>query len=250
MGLINTRRTLLKTSITSPLQLPGCILWYDFSDASTVTIATGISAVVDKSPSGVTLTQAVGASQPTYITGALNGHNVARFNGIAQTLSNTSSTLLRGQSSWSMYIVGKNTATSSQSVMVQISAAATPVSRAVMGFNRVTAGDLFLAARRQDADTIAVLEAPAPYGSNYGIFHGSVDLNSTTGILKTNGVPIISSSSFLTAGVIDNDFGTIAIGNAINGGTNFFTGDIGEILLFSPILSPINEARLLGYLGH
>ena len=52
-------------SFTSPLQIPGCQLWMDGADSTTITIATGVSQWNDKSGNAYNFTQATGASQPT-----------------------------------------------------------------------------------------------------------------------------------------------------------------------------------------
>ena len=52
-------------NFTSPLQIPGCQLWLDASDSTTITIATGVSQWNDKSGNAYNFTQVTGASQPT-----------------------------------------------------------------------------------------------------------------------------------------------------------------------------------------
>jgi len=62
-----------------PTAVSGLRLWLDASDASTITIATGVSQWNDKSGNGNNATQATGSAQPTVQTAAQNGLNTIRF---------------------------------------------------------------------------------------------------------------------------------------------------------------------------
>ncbi len=85
------------------------VLWHDFSDAATVPIGTGISAITDKSGNGRTASQATGAKQPAYITGGLSGLNCARFNSAGYFLSTAA--LTRAQPYVMMIVLKKIGAT-------------------------------------------------------------------------------------------------------------------------------------------
>jgi hypothetical protein len=62
-----------------PRRIAGIEAWWDFSDTSTLTIDTGISAVADKSGNGRTASQTTGANQPLSVANQLNGLAVADF---------------------------------------------------------------------------------------------------------------------------------------------------------------------------
>jgi hypothetical protein len=76
---------------TDPTSITGCILWLDFSDATTMFTDAGstqvsadaqaIYQVNDKSPSGFNFTQTAPGARPTYKTGIYNSQSVARFDG-------------------------------------------------------------------------------------------------------------------------------------------------------------------------
>jgi hypothetical protein len=53
--------------------------WYDPSDSATVTIATGVSNLADKSGNARDATQGTGAQQPTVATAVQNGLDALRF---------------------------------------------------------------------------------------------------------------------------------------------------------------------------
>jgi hypothetical protein len=65
----------------TPTKIAGCQLWLDASDATTISIGTGVSQWNDKSGNARHAMQATGASQPAYITAGKNGLNIVRFDG-------------------------------------------------------------------------------------------------------------------------------------------------------------------------
>jgi hypothetical protein len=56
-------------------------LWLDAADLSTISTATGVSELRDKSGNGRNVTQGTGGTQPTLTPNGLNGRNVLSFNG-------------------------------------------------------------------------------------------------------------------------------------------------------------------------
>ena len=77
--------------IWSPLSLLPAA-WFDASDASTITVATGVSQWSDKSGFGRHATQSTGANQPTYNPGGLNNYPTFSWNG-SQCLKTNSFTI-------------------------------------------------------------------------------------------------------------------------------------------------------------
>lgn len=65
-------------------------LWFDPSDNTSYTIATGVSQLNDKSGLNLHITQATGANQPTITSAAQNGRDALTFNGTSQRLAKTS----------------------------------------------------------------------------------------------------------------------------------------------------------------
>jgi hypothetical protein len=64
-----------------PRRIPGLESWWDAADAASVTLDAGrVSQLADKSGKGRHAANTTsGSTQPTYVTGARNGLNVARF---------------------------------------------------------------------------------------------------------------------------------------------------------------------------
>lgn len=71
----------------NPKSISGLHAWYDASDASTITQATGVSSWADKSGNGRTCSQATGANQPTYVLAGQNGRNVIDFPSATYTMT-------------------------------------------------------------------------------------------------------------------------------------------------------------------
>ena len=70
--------TLLRKTTVRPIDIPDLEIWYDFSDASTVTLDTGkVSQILDKSGNNRTATQTASAQRFTYPSTVVNGHNTA-----------------------------------------------------------------------------------------------------------------------------------------------------------------------------
>lgn len=87
----------------NPRSIAGLVLWLDPTDATSYTIATGVSEWRDKSGSGsVAFTQAIGNNQPTLST--INGKTALSFDGSNDSLT-TSSTLFTGNSSFTFFQV-------------------------------------------------------------------------------------------------------------------------------------------------
>jgi hypothetical protein len=70
----------------NPKSISGLAGWWDFNDAATVTVQTGISSVLDKSGNGRTLLQTTTNNQPAWTANAINGKYAAVFDGMNDTL--------------------------------------------------------------------------------------------------------------------------------------------------------------------
>jgi hypothetical protein len=90
-------------------EILGLALWFDASDISTISVATGVSEWRDKSRNARHVSQATGANQPAYTVGGLNGLNVLTFDGTNDFMSNTAYSF---PTVYSIYAVGRSSATS------------------------------------------------------------------------------------------------------------------------------------------
>lgn len=80
------------TSLWTPAQITTSV-WLDAADASTITIATGVSSWADKSGNGANATEGTTANQPAYSATSFGGLPGITFDGINDTLSVTTTAM-------------------------------------------------------------------------------------------------------------------------------------------------------------
>jgi hypothetical protein len=208
-------------------------LWFDASDSSTITIATGVSQLNDKSGNGRNATQATGANQPLVISNGLNNLNVIRFDGSNDSLGYNGT-----------FFVG--TAYSIHAVVTRRSSGTFIAPMA--GVNATTLGNLALS-----------------YDSNttFRVGHFGVTTSSTTITGYTNPAPDMWGVAFdTTNGITTRRFGasvgTTGSTSALTSyndatlgryGSNYYNGDISEIVATTTTLSTDNRQKLEGYLA-
>jgi hypothetical protein len=92
-----------------PRSVPGCALWLDPADTSTVTLnGSNVSQLNDKSGRGYNMSQTTAGNQPTYST-ALNGNRMLTFTQASSTrLSNVSFPAFIGAGAASYFLVEYN----------------------------------------------------------------------------------------------------------------------------------------------
>ena len=75
----NSARPIPYFAAFSPRQIPGCSLWMDGADSSTMTTASGyISAWTSKGTNALSFTQATSSKQPLLVANVYNGYSVVR----------------------------------------------------------------------------------------------------------------------------------------------------------------------------
>lgn len=250
----------------TPRRIAGLAAWYDAADATTLTIATGVSAWADKSDNNLTLTQGVGNNQPISATRTIGGKNALDFNG-------SSSALLTD------FNIGAFTTSRAFTAFAVVasdnmSAAFSPW----VWVDRTNAGDSsgFLLARRTIRPEFAIgtgaLTAGTSVGS--GVAYRRFDDNSTAAAIYSVSA---GASSGLTAMYKNNTsqslslwFGSMATSAFLGTGTSnhrlvvgagsvaqgtdvldfFHDGLIGEILIYSTELTAPQLTAVNRYLGN
>ncbi len=71
----------------NPRSIANLAGWWDFNDTATVTVATGISSVTDKSGNGRTLAQSTANNRPAWTENSINGKYAAVFDGSNDALT-------------------------------------------------------------------------------------------------------------------------------------------------------------------
>lgn len=223
-------------STFSPLSISGLKAWWDASDSSTITIATGVSQWNDKSGNSRNATQGTGGAQPTVQTAAQNGKNGIRFDGTDDVLNFTTETLpsfttflvhntisgkntgvfswrVAGQAGFELYNVSYASTFTSNCIIYNGSAEITPT-------QKDTAGEAYPTATRLYS-----------WNSNYVYRKNGSVTGTTTGTFsmgnKANGL----------------------IGRAYTGGGAYYNADIFEVLVYDSVLTDAQKEQVENYLN-
>ena len=221
-GLLNN----LPGKTLSPLNIPGCALWLDAADTSTLTLSTNnVTQWRDKSGSGNNATQATSSSQPTS-GGSQNGLNTLLFTGKTMVLPTIS---LSTQTVFCVYL---NTTFTPYGEPVELGPFAffyaAPSSN--VGIGRTGATDEVLANWSTNGLTT----------SKYTVYGGTVSVSgSTTSVLYFNGNQVASNTVTSSGGQVYYRVGHYA------GGT---TGYIAEVIVFNSVLSTTQRQSVENYL--
>ena len=201
----------------APTDIPGCTLWLDAADASTMNSTTTVTSWTDKSSLGNTMTG----------TATFSGSNMT-FNGSTQAFSNTS--FVFPISNYSMFAVYSNTTA--------------PASTAYMnvvygngGYPMLGVYDVnkYVSARSVVANTGAL---------SPNVAASSTVLVSATYTPSTFSPFINGSAETTLAGTT-----LAATGIYVGGPTNYFNGSVSEILIYSSNLSTTQRQQVEGYLA-
>jgi hypothetical protein len=264
----------------NPTEIPGLESWWDAADAASVTLDSGrVSQLADKSGKGRhAANTSSGSTQPSYVTGARNGLNVARFAAASvQRLTVASSTaaynfLHNGTDSFiaavSVYGTSDNpgallalfgtNATASANVgsvyAFDDRGAGTPALNNAFAAQITTGSVGFFAANIFDATNSAPLSAYVDVLTpNTTLVHEcAFSANNATASqrlrLRVNGGAEIAANNKTTAASTANATFSLQLGANGNNG-NPLTGDICELLMFSQIPTAAARDLIRRYLG-
>ena len=214
----------------SPRQIPGCALWLDGADSSTILFSSGsnVSTWSDKSGNGRNAT--VYAGTPTY-TSALG----MTFNGSSSLqITYTASPILE-----SMFVIIKFNSVSGQGDILSGTAAG---QREYLMYVPYSPGTIYLG-RHSTGPSGAINGGTVTTGSNYllgYVFNGTGNTISffQSGNIITSGTPQFTYS----AG------GTISVIGSYNGG-GYLQGQIYEMIIYSTALSITERQQIESYLS-
>lgn len=219
-----------------PRSIPGCVLWLDGADSSTITLSSSsVSQWSDKSGYGLHAVASGISSATLPIQGTMNGLSTVRFSASGYTALKTPLILPLTNSfggGASYFVVGQATSSSassggrilvSDSQVRQFIVSGTPPAylQAYSGVN--------------PASFTASIQASVPFVAS--IVEGNGTMTSyVNGIANatTSATTALTSASFY-------------IGSATTVGNNF-DGDIGEILIFQNTLTSIQQQQIEAYL--
>lgn len=207
-----------------PRAISGLQAWYDPSDASTVTLDTGVSVLLDKSGNGRTMTQTIGNAQPATTT--LNGRVAMSFDGANDELT----------SSYNVPVGAKT--------MIAVSRITTSGLRGVFG--SVGTARAFLAYQSTDVVLIGagdVFLTSVSYQANTTYIHTGLWGASSRG-LRVNGTSQLSDTYTGTSGG-----NALRVGASGGSGSVFMLGVIAETMLYDRTLTADECLSIERYLG-
>lgn len=219
----------------------GLQLWLDATDASTITIVTGVSQWADKSGKGNTVVQATEALQPTYETNVQNGCSVVRFNGSSQYMAKTSPTNLVGLSNMTCFVVSiADTDVSTDTLVGCFETQGNQRSWVIIRAN----GDPRRWFFTSSDGTNSTGDARVATGTGgWGLTtctlttdDQSITFKGVTGTDTTITLPTFNGTSPLYIGINDPVDGS------------YWDGDIGEVIFYNRLLSASEIAQVQGYL--
>lgn len=221
----------------TPLTIPGCLVWLDFSDPSTITSSSNlVSAVKNKANSLVTFTQATGASQPTTSATTVNGLNVLSFsNSGAGTGLDSASGIFNTNTPFTIFCTAQiNNTTTFGNLMAQGSGGS---AQGYMFSNSVAYPSKKLGTQVGGSQTTTTNIPNA-----FNVF--SLTYNGSLVSMLINGVSGASASATPASNT-----NAITIGNA-NGYSFGLLGTMGDVLIYNRYLSTSEQTSINRYLAN
>lgn len=220
-----------------PRGIPGCFLWLDAADSTTVTVTSGnVSQWRDKSSNAYTFsnTALTGRRGPTYVT-TQNGRNVLTFT--ASSLTDATGQFLELRQPTTRWSFSN----------ITIFSAYRPALTNAVGWGDINVFSVY----DSSASSLYTLPAVSNTDSslNYGVVlvssYGQTNLRSSNGTKQTSEIGGGTLPSFF-------DTSSVVIGSRRTGASvsnAFFVGNIAEILVYTGPLSSADHRLVEGYLS-
>jgi hypothetical protein len=215
-----------------PTSIPGCALWLDAADTTTITkTGSNVTQWNDKSGNGNNATQSTSASQPTSGVSTQNGNNVITFTGTTKFMSYGTTNV--SASTITVFCIFNNNTFTPYGEPVEVGPFsffyAAPSSN--VGIGRKGATDDILSSWSTNGLTT----------SQYVLYTGTVSVSANTVCnLFFNGKQVGASSASSSGGSSSYNVG------AVSGNT---TGNIGEVIVFNSLLTNLQRQTVEGYLA-
>lgn len=231
-----------------PVTIPGCRLWLDAADTSTITQSSGaVSLWRDKSGRGANAAQTTGANQPTTNSVTIAGNNVIGFTGSPQIMTFADNSFFDLPTN--VFIVAQPTdfiSVTAQSIFGRVSAGppiGTYLNIWVPSVSRIrlqlTDGS---GVSRTITDTTNV-SASVPF-----IMHTNTVIGSPASVSLNNRTP--TSSGVNVVATTNDPANLTRIGGRAAGSTSsFFIGYICEFIVYNSDLSNANKTIIVNYLS-
>jgi hypothetical protein len=223
----------------NPRRIAGLNVWLDPADAATVSTASGaITEIRNKSGNGLHATQTAANNRPSYQTAAINGLNVARFDGANDFLSVTTTLT---QSPFTVFAVVLHTSTKFQGIACERNGNTSGFFGCTYFNTNVVAVSRIGQAGTQSSLGVTLNTLNIPVWLSDGIAGSSV-----TCTVRRNGT---QDSSDRTIGSLQTNPNALSIGAGGEGGFDAFAGDICEIVIYNRRLALAETQRIEQYLA-
>jgi len=230
----------------NPTRLSGLLLWLDASDASTVTLDTGVSEWRDKSGTGKKVTQDTGGNQPAYLTDGIGGKPALEFAGSSSHfMRGTFSHTLTGITSLVVARMESTTTSNGRMFSLAITSQVNDFSGTGHLVPAMRFGTSQAVACQHDGAarvnvSIAGYSTPFIQCSHHDGTTLSNRVNNGTAATHTFGAPPWSGNF---ANMMLSAF------NSSGAANGFFTGRIAEIIVYSREVTADERSKLHQYLG-
>jgi hypothetical protein len=235
----------------SPAAVPSLQAWFDAAAPGAVAPTAGpVSNWADRATDPIRWATATGTARPLYVSNALDGKPVLRFDGVNDGLTMGTTPLLKSVNGASIFAMRRFAAVPTAVRNVAFVATGTDVRNPRLALRGSATGKPEAVARRLDgnANVTATATTGVPPLPPYQV-HGAI-ADFTAGRLTqfVNGLP--DGTATLPTGVTSaTDSKGLGIGRSATAAA-YFAGDIGEIAIFGSALSLRDRFRLEGYLAH
>lgn len=215
----------------SPVNIAGLKLWFDASDASTITQSGGaVSQWNDKSANANHMTQATGSAQPTIQTAAQNGLNTIRFTASAVQTMLLNSSVNVDSAHTNISVIRRGGPTGAN--IVELFCNTATLCMTLQWYSDTNFNH---------EDSSGFQESSAVASTAYNLISG--DKTGTTGHWYLNmGSDIGAAHSATNTATLNVD----NIGARQN--TYYFNGEIAETVLYDSVLSSTNRGLVETYL--
>jgi len=209
-------------------------LWDDTTGGSLVAADGSVARWEDKSGNGHNATQTTSGSRPTRKTSIKNGKDILRFDGSADHLLATGATL--NTDNITIFVVCYATSATNYQSVVRFQQASSPYFVCSWGSSR-------LAISHPDGATTGISNGAV--NSEWNILTIQRERNLSDG-LRTwrNGTAVTTRSTANSA--LANIYACIG---RYQGGSEYFNGDIGEIVMYKSVLGSTDRGSVESYLS-
>jgi hypothetical protein len=218
----------------SPLSLSP-VVWLDASDTSTITASSGaVSEWRDKSGNSYHLTQSTSTRQPQTSISTINSLNVITFDGSSDTMANTA---VPSTSRPHTYLIVAKETTGITTTKALVNA--TPF----VGLNEVLA--LYLTGTSPNRRSNSFTNSTAYAGQTFTTTSANVIYFVANGASSAFGI----NGTYATRNILGTTRGAgFRVPADTNGSSEFFNGDIAEVLYWNSALSDTNRDLVTNYL--